>query len=285
VSMQKTLAQYVVVGLVDTQWTAVQCGTRLLLLDHARLAEILLYQLVLRRFCALPAVPLARPISIKKCIRAALDLPEAQWERTDGSRDEIAERAAALLAQKATMLREYFSLSFAAPAEDATGCDADGSVDAALDSRALLATIPEILPGHRPAPQHLGMFLLRLATDTDWEQEQECFQGVAARLADFFSRLCAAGAEAVSPAAEGVEEREGGPADGPGEQRKDADKDDQTRASSPRIPAPVELQRLVVEVLLPAMRAHLVLPSDCATDGTVVQVAALEQLYKVFERC
>jgi hypothetical protein len=33
------------------------------------------------------------------------------------------------------------------------------------------------------------------------------------------------------------------------------------------------------------VRAHLTLPMDCATDGTVIQVAALEQLYKVFERC
>ena len=40
-----------------------------------------------------------------------------------------------------------------------------------------------------------------------------------------------------------------------------------------------------MQVVLPAMRQHLKVPFERATDGTVVQVAALEQLYRVFERC
>ena len=268
VSMQKTLSQYVLVGLVDTQWTAVQCGTRLLLLDHSRLAEILFYQLALRRFSVMPRVPLASPISIRECIRAALGLPEAQWVPADGDREDIAKRAAAILAEKGDMLREYFSLTFTAPTAPADA-DADADADAgatesrAADSDALLSTIPELLPGHRPEPQHLGMFLLRLATDTDWEDEQECFQGVAARLADFYARL--SGTDIVPPDSSG----------GAAEEHKE------DKISS----APAQLQRFVVDTLLPAVRAHLTLPMDCATDGTVIQVAALEQLYKVFERC
>lgn len=109
----------------------------------------------------------------------------------------------------------------------------------------------------------MGMFLLRLATDTDWEDEQECFQGVAARLADFYARL--SGTDIVPPDSSG----------GAAEEHKE------DKISS----APAQLQRFVVDTLLPAVRAHLTLPMDCATDGTVIQVAALEQLYKVFERC
>jgi len=37
--------------------------------------------------------------------------------------------------------------------------------------------------------------------------------------------------------------------------------------------------------LLPALRAHLILPHECTVDGTITQIAALEQLYKIFERC
>jgi hypothetical protein len=41
----------------------------------------------------------------------------------------------------------------------------------------------------------------------------------------------------------------------------------------------------VVQVLLPAARQHLLVPYDHANDGSVLQIASLEQLYKVFERC
>lgn len=43
--------------------------------------------------------------------------------------------------------------------------------------------------------------------------------------------------------------------------------------------------RACVQVVLPAARQHLKVPYERASDGSVVQIAALEQLYRVFERC
>jgi hypothetical protein len=40
-----------------------------------------------------------------------------------------------------------------------------------------------------------------------------------------------------------------------------------------------------LQVLLPAMRSHLRPARQRATDGTFVQVASLEKLYRIFERC
>jgi DNA mismatch repair protein MLH1 len=237
--------EYVLVGVVDRRWTAVQCGTRLLLLDHERLAEILFYQLALRRFSVIPAIPLAQALPLRQCIRAALDCAEAQWTPSDGDPDDLARRAAAVLMEKSEMLSEYFSLSFS------------GSSD---KDDAQLTTIPELLPGHRPEPQHLGMFLLRLATDTDWLHEKECFRNVALHIANYYSRLA--------------------PSD-----EDDTESTVQSQTARSSAPAPPAIERFVTSTLLPAARTHLQLPTECATDGTVVQVAALEQLYKVFERC
>jgi DNA mismatch repair protein Mlh1 C-terminus len=40
-----------------------------------------------------------------------------------------------------------------------------------------------------------------------------------------------------------------------------------------------------VQVVLPAMRSFLVPGRERATDGSVVELTRLEQLYKIFERC
>jgi DNA mismatch repair protein MLH1 len=41
----------------------------------------------------------------------------------------------------------------------------------------------------------------------------------------------------------------------------------------------------IQHVLFPSMRLFLKPPKSMATDGTFVQVASLEKLYKIFERC
>jgi DNA mismatch repair protein MutL len=276
-SLQQALSQYSLVGVVDARWTAVQSGTRLLLLNHCRIARLLCYQLALRRFGVLPAVPLQTPVSVRACIRAALQCPEAQWSPSDGSQWDIASRVAARLLEKGPMLQEYFSLSFAAGMGAGSEVNTDGRAGAEVEGDGegdvLLMTIPEILPAYRPQPQHLGMFLLRLATDTPWEQEKECFQGVAAQLADFYSRLCPdADTDTYTDAGDGTRGADGG------------DKSAADDASSMQGPSK-ELQNTVARLVLPAMRACLAVPAACATDGTVVQAAALEQLYKIFERC
>jgi DNA mismatch repair protein MLH1 len=38
-------------------------------------------------------------------------------------------------------------------------------------------------------------------------------------------------------------------------------------------------------VLLPAVKAGVVPPRQWATDGTLLQLASLERLYRIFERC
>jgi hypothetical protein len=44
-------------------------------------------------------------------------------------------------------------------------------------------------------------------------------------------------------------------------------------------------RRVSLQVFLPAARQHLWVAYEHANDGSVMQIASLEQLYKVFERC
>ena len=49
------------------------------------------FQMTLRRFGAMPRLPLATPLPVLPLIRAALDLPEAGWTQTDGDKDDLAQ--------------------------------------------------------------------------------------------------------------------------------------------------------------------------------------------------
>ena len=57
------------------------------------------------------------------------------------------------------MLDDYFSLEI----------DGDGN----------LHTIPKLLEGYVPFFGGLPIFLLRLATEVNWDEEQPCFQNLA----------------------------------------------------------------------------------------------------------
>jgi len=98
-------------------------------------------------------------------------------------------------------------------------------------------------------------FLLRLATDTRWDDEELCFHSIAMIVADYYALL----PQIVD--------------------------DIGYKGTSVKV-SQVELSNLLESLLYPAMRMHLI-PSEAATpfQSTFIEVAALEQLYKVFERC
>lgn len=64
------------------------------------------------------------------------------------------------------------------------------------------------------------------------------------------------------------------------------DESDVDPANSDR-PEPIypPAAEVVQHTLYPAFRHYLVPPRDFAGDSTVMQVACLEKLYKIFERC
>ncbi len=254
--MEPAIKQHVVVGLVDERRTAVQAGSKLLLLDHLSLSRHLFFQLVVRRFACLPLLSLSQSVDIFRCVRVALDSPKSQWTPEDGDKDKIAAEVASVLEDKASMLKEYFSIQ----------------IESMGDGGIALTAIPEVLLNHRPVPQHLPIFLLKLAVDINWENELECFQGIAALMALFYSRLPEEG--------KGSRENQNGDND-----EVPLDLIDIKTSSLPEKAIGTSASDVLNSIVLPGIRSHLILPNECAQDGSIVQVANLDQLYKVFERC
>ena len=141
--LSKMLRSHSFVGVLNSRYCIVQFDTRLLMLDHSRLLQHLFYQLAIRQFGCVAAMTIAggRGVAVRDFILAALDLPEAQWDSSRGSKESVADAAAQLLASKAELLSEYFRID--------------------MDPRGMLTAMPALLTGYTPCAQQLPLFLLR----------------------------------------------------------------------------------------------------------------------------
>jgi len=167
-SALKTLfREAVFVGCADESFFFIQSGTKLYLMDGHVLSKQLMYQEIIRKFSFFGAIELATPTSIKEIILVALELPEAGWEESAGTKEQIATDCTELLSSRAEMTEEYFALK--------------------IDEDRRLCSIPSIVDGCTPELDRLPMLLLRLATDVDWTDEKPCFRGIATCLAEFYS--------------------------------------------------------------------------------------------------
>jgi len=82
--------------------------------------------------------------------------------------EELAQFIVDLLTSKAEMLRQYFSLE----------------ID--VDDKSL-RSLPLLLDGYTPAVEGLPMYILRLATEVDWDSEKDCFESFARETATFYA--------------------------------------------------------------------------------------------------
>jgi uncharacterized membrane protein YgcG len=157
-----------------TPWL-LQHGTKLYMVKARQLAKELFYQRVVARFGALPRRALAEPAPIAEMVRMALEAEEEEEEGAEGAAgaagaggaEAVAEAIAALLVEKAPLLREYFA------------------VDIDEDARALVG-LPVVVEGHHPDITRLPEFIISLAHEVDWSAEKECFHTISAAIADFY---------------------------------------------------------------------------------------------------
>lgn len=233
------------VGVVDCFYSLVQHGTKLLLVDHSHLLKDMYYQLVLRKFAEFDVYTLSTPVSLSLFLRAALE-----DELQSGRLDPVAAQGRGvdeLVAAAVALL-----VSKAPLLEEYFQVRID-------PEQCTLVALPVLVRGVTPLPEELPAFLLNLATATNWDEEMECFRTVALALAEYYSHL---------PTEFSVQ---------------------QALLSAHAVTAFPALTRqgadLLQSVLYPALRLYLVPHQQRSTDHTIVQVAALEQLYKVFERC
>ena len=283
------------VGCASERLGIVQHGTKLYMCDLPKLTQEAFYQACLRRFGDHDRITLRTPGCVKTLVRAVLDTSEAGWTPEDGGKDEIADYCSSLLcSDKGEMLDQYFGMGF----------KPDGT----------LSCLPELIDNYIPPLGLLPMFLLRLAVEVDWDNEERCFDGVSKELASFYSvrpghtdlalpeelrRHVRSKVEAVAKAGDACDAGEGSATSQKQSERDAASQGDAELSKGEAAPqgdaelpkedaAPQEdaaWRWCVQHVLFPGMRYVTLPPRSFASDGTMVQLVCTSQLYRVFERC
>ncbi|XP_077249741.1 MUTL-homologue 1 [Tasmannia lanceolata] len=263
------------IGMADDIFALLQHGTLLYLVNVVTLSKELMYQQVLRRFAHFNAIQLSDPAPLPELIVMALkeEDMESESDENDDLKEKIAEMDTELLKKKAELLQEYFCIY--------------------IDQQGNLTRLPVILDQYTPDMDHVPEFALILGNDVDWEDEKECFQSISAALGNFYAMHPPL---LPSPSGAGLQfyrknrkqlgniQDEGNLSNNLEDENIEADDVDQELLAEAET-AWAQREWTIQHVLFPSMRLFLKPPNSMATNGTFVQIASLEKLYKIFERC
>uniref|UniRef100_A0A8C7CSB1 DNA mismatch repair protein MLH1 n=1 Tax=Oncorhynchus kisutch TaxID=8019 RepID=A0A8C7CSB1_ONCKI len=220
------------VGCVNPQWTLIQHHTKLYLLNTTKLSQELFYQILIYDFGNFGILRLSEPAPLYDLAMLALDSEESGWSEEDGPKEGLAQYIVDFLKKKSEMLEDYFSME--------------------IDQEGNLTGLPLLLDKYTPPMEGLPMFILRLATEVNWDNEKDCFREFSKECSQFYSIRKQYVLE-------------------PGEEEQDAE---------------LNSWRWKVEHLLfKSFRSLFSPPKHFSEDGSVLQIANLPDLYKVFERC
>eukprot|EP00965_Chrysotila_dentata_P006039 198110-Pleurochrysis_carterae.AAC.4 len=144
----------------------------------------------------------------------------------------------------------------------------------------------QLVDGYVPPLNGLPAFLLRLASHVDWTAEVPCFESLSRELAAFYRLDDIGGKNNCGAAQRALPKGLGAPevplqGEGPLKAATKASGDGSDGGDEPACSTAWTVQH----VLLPAMRRSFEPPMEQAANGTVVQAACTEMLYKIFERC
>ncbi len=170
--LRQVLQDMSFVGCLDRELALVQHQTGLYIMNTHILSYELFYQISLFNFGNFGYFTLSESCSVRDLAMTALDDPETEWSSDDGPKDKLSRRCAKFLHSKSVMLDDYFSIKIRK--DNDTG-------DIFLDA------LPMLIEDYEPDMVDLPLFIIRLATEVDWENEKECFQSICNEIAQFYS--------------------------------------------------------------------------------------------------
>ncbi|XP_065845708.1 DNA mismatch repair protein Mlh1-like isoform X2 [Oscarella lobularis] len=259
--LRQLFQNYKFVGCCTDNMALMQHQTKLYIVNFSRLSKELFYQLLLFDFGNFGSLKLSEPPLISELALLSLEQPDSEWTPENETKEEVAEYVMDLLGSKADMLQDYFSIE--------------------ITDEGRLVSIPWLLDRYVPDLAGLPSLVMHLAMDVNWTSEEACFKSFSQAVGDFYQ---------FKPTQEQIEtekqkeDSEDEPEDLPRSRCDIVGKGDQ--GDRVTLSDNEDGWKWIVEhVLFPAFRSILLPSKKLTEDGTIVEVANLPDLYKVFERC
>ncbi|XP_049293276.1 DNA mismatch repair protein Mlh1 [Anopheles funestus] len=168
-NLRKIFRELTYVGTIDREQVLIQYDTKMYLAKTQPLAAELFYQLLLFNFGNFERLTFSEPLELKRLVHLALADPSSGYTEEDGPVDELADVIVEKLVDKAPILSDYYNLS--------------------IRKDGYLESLPKLLDNYIPSVVFLPMYIVRLATDVEWDDEMEFFQTFSRETAHFFSRI------------------------------------------------------------------------------------------------
>eukprot|EP00930_Biecheleria_cincta_P004848 TRINITY_DN10577_c0_g1_i1.p1 TRINITY_DN10577_c0_g1~~TRINITY_DN10577_c0_g1_i1.p1 ORF type:complete len:794 (-),score=166.55 TRINITY_DN10577_c0_g1_i1:284-2665(-) len=270
----KSVHQSVYVGPVSSELVLLQCGAALCLANLAILARECAYQRMLRLVGGIGSITLAAPLPLGELLQLGIEDPDSGYDpevHRSVDVEGLAARFVALLLEKAELLNEYFMLDIDTETSQLR------AVPNGLGLNSDLGLSMEGLP----------LYLLRLCTQVNWEEEKACLDSICRITAEFCVDLLLPSAEEVAALAGGRKSTQAATAESLNAAVEAGEFEDiaAALAAKKRSSGGQELQGL--RQLHEAVRrdAACCWPRELARDGSLLDLVSLDQLYKIFERC
>jgi DNA mismatch repair protein MLH1 len=129
-----------------------------------------------------------------------------------------------------------------------------------ISSQGYLYSLPLMLPNYIPNLSYIPSFLFDLARNVNWKEEELCFDTICHVLASFYSIHS-------------------------NDLNMNSSNDSNSSSISNFRQSSYSHQHVVQHIIFSAFRSYLLPTIRHESDGTIIQVISLPDLYKVFERC
>ncbi|KAJ3092874.1 DNA mismatch repair protein [Quaeritorhiza haematococci] len=295
------------VGCADDFHALIQHQTKLYLVKFQDASYELFYQLALKAFSNFGFINLSAPAPIFDVVMIALDQEDlAHWGEDMMSKEEIATSIVELLVDRRNMLLEYFSMKITPSGELRTlplmlkgyipNIDKlptfllrlGSEVNWENEKECFETMSRELALFYATEPPVVDIDDLAIANYTKNLSEKTSSDDIAAGFNELAAEQDAPSSASSSVDAMLVTAPNGSPDEVPSSSSAKFEGMSKEQIEQELLEDSEETKRFrwtIEHIVFPALRSHFIPPREMAENGTVVQIANLPDLYRVFERC
>lgn len=281
--LTECLKKSIYVGPVDNLHSLIQYNEKLLLIKMPLIIKEITYQSILHRLGKLPPFRFDPPIPLYDLLYVAINDSYSGYYENPDYADKSIERVCNNLEEKFQAYEEMFADYFSIVLED--GC---------------IVTFPSCCGEYFPGQEFLPLLFLRILTQVDYETEINCINGICYLLADFYSKITLIDdvqwtyqddlmmikereMEMLLNKSQETREKEA-------EQQDDLSHvlgDETVIDVNKHLSVSKNVNLVFEKYFFPMIQYNNIMhiPKTFATNGYIVELTSLNQLYKIFERC